>query len=142
MTNKILVTKKQRANLLDAIIRMWPSVPEANVVHYLSTWRGKEPAMQVPTCGTTACFGGWCEWWPPFRKQIGLRAPKSGEKLVYGNQAGWHDITRLFGPMTEDNVDRLLAPRGCHPSDLGFSGTDHALVANRLQWLFHNSVVA
>jgi hypothetical protein len=126
-------TPQQRANTLEALNVMWPSVPAGNVEHALREWRSKdEYSGAPPTCGTTACFGGWVEWWPPFREQIGLSA-KSGVM-------GWEDGQSLFHKSGSSSYD-MFAPRNCHAADYGFEGTDHELVTHRLQWLLDNSEV-
>jgi hypothetical protein len=131
--NKIKVTALQRANLIDAMSNMWPSVPEANVIPGLELWRGgEETSRDKPGCGTTACFGGWAEWWPPFREQWDVAPNES---------VSWRTIVYLFGSPDICELDGLLSPRGGHVADAGFKGTDHALVTNRLQWLLDNSEV-
>lgn len=130
---KIKVTALQRANALEALNVMWPSVPEENVIERLSNWRLNEMLVKPPTCGTIACFGGWSEWWPPFRKQLGL-APDFGD-------AYWGAVSGLFGPSDHPYIDSLLFARGGHVADEGFTGNDHALVTNRLKWLIANSEV-
>jgi len=133
---KIQVTAQQRANALDALNVMWPSVPPENVYPDLLDWR-KAGHGTVPDCGTVACFGGWCEWWPPFREQMKLE-PTHG-------CAGWHQATSLFGPSHERAIDCLFSIRhygNGHPADQTFpGGTDHELVTNRLNWLIQNTEV-
>ncbi|VTU32093.1 hypothetical protein H4CHR_02941 [Variovorax sp. PBS-H4] len=129
--NKIQVTAQQRANALEALNVMWPSVPPENVVHDLYTWRqGEGGYSDAPTCGTLACFGGWAEWWPAFRAQL----PDG----VFGS---WNRLAELFGPRENDHVDDLFNSREGHVADDGFTGTDHELVTNRLRWLIENSEV-
>lgn len=127
---KIKVTAQQRANALEALNVMWPSVPEENVAHRLVYWRSDGDYSVAPTCGTLACFGGWTEWWPPFREQLGQ-----------DGLATWDTIAGLFGPASSQEINNLFAPRTGHPADTGFEGTDHALVSNRLRWLIKNSEV-
>jgi hypothetical protein len=128
----IKVTAQQRANAIEARDVMWPSVPESNVTSGLSLWRDDYRPMEPPTCGTVACFGGWCEWYPPFRMQLSVSSPKV---------ASWDAIVGLYGPSDDPNIDGLLDPRGSHCADQGFRGSDHALVLRRINWLIKNSKV-
>jgi hypothetical protein len=130
--SKIIQTPQQRANTLEALNVMWPSVPPANVYKALLDWRGgTEPTFEPPTCGSVACFGGWCEWWPPFRKQLRLE-PNHGGMGWREGRALFHDIGTGF---------EIFDVRGGHPADFEFKGTDHELVTHRLQWLLDNSEV-
>lgn len=126
----IKVTQQQRDNALEALNVMWPSVPSKNVVRGLQTWREDDEGA-APDCGTVACFGGWCAWWPTFRRQ-GVRTNSYGapthRRLL--------DVSEfLFGDGDLFNV------RSFHRADWIFNGTDHALVSNRLRWLIKNSTV-
>ncbi len=140
MNKLIEVTAQQRANAVEALTVMWPSVPEANVAPKLLEWRPSDDALEnrnsPPTCGTVACFGGWVECWPTFREQLEL----SG----YFND--WDELLTLFGDGLEYTSEYgfrydLFAIRGDHVADAHFTGSDHALVANRLRWLIANSFV-
>lgn len=134
--NKIQVTAQQRANAIEARDVMWPSVPPENVISGLYWWRDGIGAHQKPDCGTVACFGGWCAWWPSFRRQ-GVVADPSGAAVVDsgdGSSVRFAD-KHLFGD------DHVFDPRRSHPADKEFVGTDHALVLNRLNWLIENSEV-
>ena len=132
---KIKQTPQQRANTLEALNVMWPSVPPENVINRLTWWRGSFgdaiSPQKPPTCGTVACFGGWCAWWPSFNAQ--------GVK-----------VSRVGAPFVEDHLDAdgflfgdssLFVSRGFYRSDRRFGGTDHQLVTHRLQWLLENSEV-
>lgn len=133
---KFPVTAQQRANAIEARDVMWPSVPIQNVVKRLGTWREGRTldAQTPPDCGTVACFGGWCAWWPAYRNQ-GILADSVGAPVTkYGDwasAASW----QLFGDPT------LFSARGACHSDRDFKGSDHALVTNRLNWLIRNSKV-
>jgi len=137
--NKIQVTAQQRANALDALNNMWPSVPAKNVVRGLKVWRGgreKDKATQ-PSCGSVACFGGWCAWWPNFKAQ-GLQVDDRGMPYVPGAERSAAVV--LFGHFG------LFYARGNgyqrEEMDRGFvRGTDHQLVTHRLKWLIENSEV-
>ncbi len=127
----IQVTRQQRDNALDALNNMWPSVPPENVAIQLRKWREDDTAT-MPDCGTVACFGGWCAWWPAFRAQgvvaVGPGAPShfpSGDSVAHV----------LFGDY------RIFYRRYHHESDSMFKGTDHELVTRRLKWLIKNSEV-
>ncbi len=141
---KIKVTQKQRDNLLEALHVMWPSVPEANVAEELADWR-EDHKNTAPDCNTVACFGGWCAWWPSFRAQ-GVRSGDAGYPTVFGSSSA---SDALFG------FPALFAVKGCfvmlsltlapkynhlkYPSEHDLS--DHAVVTQRLLWLFYNSEV-
>ena len=126
----IQVTQQQRDNALDALNNMWPSVPPENVYPGLNAW--VRDAGQ-PNCGTVACFGGWCAWWPAFRDQGVVASASSGAPTILGRHFGV--ASDLFG-----NYD-LFHPRGEHEADMGFEGNDHELVTHRLKWLIENSEV-
>lgn len=132
MNQTIKVTPQQRENALEALNVMWPSVPPENVYPSLLAWRNS-PYREAPHCGTLACFGGWSEWWPPFRAQLGLN-PGEGT-------SSWPRLARLFGPPGHKHIDWLFNATGGHPADRGFEGTDHELVSNRLRRLIANSEV-
>ena len=135
MKEKIKVTAQQRANAIEARDVMWPSVPSENVATWLVSWR-TDSTHEVPTCGTVACFGGWCAWWPSFQAQGVQACEHTGAPKLFGKSCSHRDASNeLFG--TED----MLFPRGTHTADIGFSGTDHMLVTTRLNWLIKNSVV-
>lgn len=134
--NKIQVTAQQRANAIEARDVMWPSVPEANVSPGLYWWRDGIGAHKKPDCGTVACFGGCCAWWPSFRRQ-GVVADPCGAAVVGSSDGKLRPFAdkHLFGD------DHVFDPRRSHPADHGFNGTDRALVLNRLNWLTENSEV-
>lgn len=140
---KIKVTQQQRDNALEALNVMWPSVPEENVYPELERWRNDLLRTKPPTCGTVACFGGWCAWWPPFVAQ-GIAVELDGRPVVakFGSTTGALSSMTLFGESSlfdarypngeREWFDRL--PRiECE--------TDHAHVTRRLQWLIENSEV-
>lgn len=145
----IEVTQQQRDNAVEALTTMWPSVPPENVSERLSSWRNPNRPMEArepPTCGSAACFGGWCAWWPTFRAQ-GVRAQRSGFPIgAPCNINGRGDHAR-----SPTGVSELLF--GCHDmfyardsarADRAFTkkgGSDHELVTHRLQWLIENSEV-
>jgi hypothetical protein len=126
-----IVTQQQRINLLEALNVMWPSVPQENVSYNLAAWRkdkgdhaGTARTLKIPpTCGTVACFGGWCAWWPAFREQ-GVSADSDGVPNVSSEE--------LFG------APDLFTPHGNHPADIGFDGSDHELVSNRLRYVLRH----
>lgn len=141
MTDIIRVTRKQRENLLDAMNVMWPSVPEANVYPKLDYWRRivalsdkYQAPDSEPTCNTVACFGGWCTWWPAFQEQ-GIKVSPNGAPQTQEGDNFLLVSRLLFGH------DRMFHPRGDHPADGPFMGTDHQLVTRRLRWLLRNSEV-
>jgi hypothetical protein len=131
--DKIKVTQRQRANLIDAMTNMWPSIPEANVSGGLDEWRENADSTTPPTCGSICCFGGWCEWWPSFRTQLGF---DDKNEII-----PWSKLVGLFGPFENPYIDGLFTPRPHHHADMGFEGNDHACVTNRLHWLLENSEV-
>lgn len=131
---KIKVTQQQRDNALDALLRMWPSVPTKNVYPGLLWWRKGEAPQNNVTCGTVACFGGWCAVYPKFvaqgvaRDWCGTPSYRNGTDCGSVNSAALH----LFGD------DTLFIWR----TDYDGPGTDHEVVTRRLQNLIRNSVVA
>jgi len=134
---KIQVTAQQRANALDALNNMWPSVPPENVKKHLSWWREDRESNHTntpPDCGAVACFGGWCAWWPAFRAQ-GVTSSSIGAPRLKGSP--FSVATVLFGDFT------MFYPSGEHEGDGGpkYRGTDHELVTKRLNWLIQNSEV-
>lgn len=133
MKEKIKVTAQQRANAIEARDVMWPSVPAENVAHSLYTWRVGEKGNDTPTCGSVACFGGWCAWWPSFQAQ-GVTATWTGAPQLRDKQGAAVGKT-LFGE------DSMFSVRGIHTADRNFRGTSHELVTKRLNWLIKNSVV-
>jgi hypothetical protein len=133
--NKIQVTPQQRANALEALDVMWPSVPPENVQRRLSIWRDDQ-ANTEPTCNTIACFGGWCAWWPNFRAQ-GVTTWKDGRPHIDGVEDTDEVARILFG------YEDMFAPAGGARSDGGYypKVADHELVTKRLKWLIANSEV-
>lgn len=134
--DKIKQTPQQRKNTVEALEVMWPSVPAENVVAGLIDWN-EDDTGEMPTCKTLACFGGWCAWWPAFRRQ-GIRVSINGSPVVIHNIAGKFVLAAyyLFGDSDIFDV------RGHHHADLDTNAmSDHAVVTNRLHWLLKNSVV-
>lgn len=129
----IRVTKQQRANAIEARDVMWPSVPPENVMPELGSWR--RGGRGKPTCGTVACFGGWCAWWPPFREQ-GIGCNWAGAPTTQNPHVMAAD-EQLFGER------EMFSIRGYCPADATASKscTDHELVTHRLNWLIANSEV-
>lgn len=117
----IKVTAQQRANAIEARDVMWPSVPAQNVAKNLADWR-EPPDMEyeAPDCGSVACFGGWCQHWPSFKKQL----PYEGVWPMYGS------ARELFG------YSEMFRARQLHEK-----GTDHEVVTARINWLIANSEV-
>lgn len=128
---KIRVTAQQRANALDALNNMWPSVPPENVMSNLGWWRNGSPT-RAPTCNTIACFGGWCAWWPAFRAQ-GVRVSRNGKPFMRNKPLACEVSQELFGCGTLFFSRRAL--------DEPFNGTDHQVVTQRLRQLIRNSIV-
>jgi len=125
-------TPKQIENIREAI-KMWETVPPENVAPGLRFWRHdgalRDSHKEAPNCGTVACFGGWCAWWPAF--------------LAHGIEAWAGGIPRL-GPLTSvatslelfGKADMFNA-RDFNSMDRGMPAraTDHAIVMNRLKKL-------
>ncbi len=129
---KAMKTEQQRKNLEEALNVMWPSVPPENVSPSLGEWR-HETGMAIrsassspPSCGTIACFGGWCAWWPYFREQ-GVSSDGSGMPITSG-YLGVAEV--LFGDA------RIFAGRGAYVSDalVPVDTSDHDLVTARLKY--------
>lgn len=130
---KIQVTQQQRDNAIDALENMWPSVPPKNVYPSLRGWRA-EGEVGPPDCGTVACFGGWCAWWPNFVRQ-GIFPSYAGMPLIKKRSAGICAAEELFG------ISAMFEPRDATLLDWIVAGTDHELVTHRLKWLIANSEV-
>jgi hypothetical protein len=139
-------TQQQRANTLDALNNMWPSVPYENVAEKLMYWRTWKEFGNVPDCGSVACFGGWCAWWPAFRAQGVIMgaygSPRLKNEQDYNNYDDYdheidtrHICMKLFGVMA------LFNARDYFIADRNFKGTDHELVLHRLQWVLDNTQV-
>jgi hypothetical protein len=120
---------------------MWPAIRPDQGVERLYDWRlqpdsdGDLVRFGVnldtpPNCGTVARFGGWCEWYAPFRAQAGLESNKG--------EFGIGDLHDLFGTQFDATSEELYIFSVRYwgfPSDTGFVGTDRELVSNRLRWL-------
>ena len=131
--SKIVQTKQQRKNTLEALNVMWPSVPPENVIKSLQAWRG-DLTSPIMDCGSVGCFGGWCSVYPPFAQQ-GIEIDVFGIPKI-GDLSGCYSAQALFGH------DGMFQIRGYFPEvDYEFKGTDHELVTHRLQWLLENSEV-
>lgn len=146
---KTPITRRQRANLRSAL-RMWATVPEENVLADLARWRGwpraGEPErFERPDCGTRACFGGWCAWWPEFRAQ-GVKTDSDGMPIIPHRDAGLSSVsTHLFGvswlffSRTADSLfDRWIIHE--FQKLRGRRITDHELVELRLRLALHLTV--
>jgi len=132
---KLKVTQQQRDNALEALHVMWPSVPPENVFPDLADWRDGGLTLKAPHCGTAACFGGWCAWWPSFRAQ-GVHPTYYGAPDM--NESGMlcSEVSQaLFGHVG------MFAGRGGFPGEWQTKWTDHEIVTRRLQWLIENSEV-
>lgn len=121
----IEVTKQQRANALEALNVMWPSVPGKNVFPRLGDWSRLRDGKRT-NCGTVACFGGWCARWPTFKAQ-GVRMDKFGYPEIQ-DRFGLSVAAILFGDAT------LFSPNYGEMED-------HAEVSRRLKTLISNSRV-
>lgn len=94
-------TLKRWLSNVESAQRMWATIPVANV--NLGTWRKSEPAAPgpeqgAPGCGTIACLGGWCAWWPEFMAQ-GVAATRGGSPHFPADKRSTHaDVAEeLFG---------------------------------------------
>lgn len=127
---KLEVTAQQRANALEALNVMWPSVPPKNVSPRLRNFTENE--NDETNCGTVACFGGWCARWPNFIAQGG--AGTSCGYPVLNDGAGYVNAMaiKLFGV----SAWPLFDAREGHED-----GTDHQIVSKRLRKLIRESVV-
>lgn len=142
----MIITRQQLHNLLEARDVMWPSVPGGNVLPQLGAWRNDSVIVdrtnEPPTCGTMACFGGWCAWWPTFRKQ-GVRSDRTGAPYVErrGGLLPNGVAQYLFG------YEWLFSARGFAYADIGILKRrgerigDHELVTRRLNYAITNAVV-
>lgn len=157
-TKKFSVTAQQRRNLEEAFHVMWPSVPPKNVAPGLWAFRIPDDSGQCAsfaTCGTIACFGGWCPWWGPFAAQGVIVDPDSGvpglvqdvkdrlrahyspfrhltNSLVALHLFGFPDLFFAQGEFLEFSGIKDYNKRNC---------SAHAAVTRRLKWLIKNSQV-
>jgi hypothetical protein len=99
---------------------------------------GVQYEWDEPTCGTIACFGGWCAWEPAFR-ELGVRSNHHGAPVIdEGCARSGLDVAQyLFGdeamfcpamrgdiwPGVEDYGTTLGVPRV----------PDHQIVLNRIE---------
>ena len=142
-------TPRQRANTLEALNVMWPSVPPENVAERLAFYRDRQALGRrdsPPDCGTVACFGGWCAWWPTFRAQ-GVFAGDTGspqtKQSIRTDRGAFVVSEFLFG------YSEMFTAAGFHPADpkRNWKGvmprgvSDHEIVTRRLKWVLENSRV-
>jgi hypothetical protein len=129
----IKVTQQQKLNQLSAK-EMWLTVPTENVSWNLGDWREDNHfnyKNSPPSCGTIACFGGWCAWWPYFRAQgVG-----SNNRGVPDNGTSLSVPGDLFGCGFLGET----AFYSRHPSE---KGTDWQVVMTRINRMLKNSEVA
>ena len=130
---RIIQTPQQRANTIEALNVMWPSVPPENVISNLCVWRDAASLRAGMHCGSLGCFGGWCAVYPAFAEQ-GIEVDGFGMPYIDG-YGGTYAAEPLFG------WAGLFQIRGLCDVDDHFVGTDHELVTHRLQWLLDNSEV-
>jgi len=135
---KIKQTTRQRANTIEALEVMWPSVPPENVCEGLKWWRKGKPTRRPPTCETVACFGGWCAWWPAFKAQ-GVQANEFGAPCITNARDVCYQASAVFIKLFGDYD--ICAPVGNFECEMDFKGTDHELVTHRLKRLLENSEV-
>ena len=130
---KFKQTERQRANTIEALTVMMPSIPVANIFPKLASWIDGEG--EIPHCGTVACFGGWCAIYPPFVAQGVGRCRQDGQPFLLKRGYSTTEVSQhLFG---NPNMFRM---RGFFVHELD-SGTDHAIIMHRLQWLLDTSEV-
>ena len=137
----IKVTQLQRDNAISAK-EMWLTVPEANVSPGLSDWSNRYAGDEVPDCGTQACFGGWCAWWPAFQAQ-GLKASGLGSPIFEddGHSKTSCDVSKtLFGHsymfVTKSHDYLVYKDRAVFKN-----ATDWQIVMNRIEHLIESSIV-
>jgi hypothetical protein len=58
---------------------MWATIPKKNV--YLNAWQ-QAKIVDTPSCGTIACFGGWCALYPAFRAKGVYIDPLGGMPML------------------------------------------------------------
>ena len=126
------ITRKQFDNLHEAL-RMWATIPPKNVISDLIYWR-ESGDDSPPTCDTIACFGGWCAWWPAFRKQ-GLCADEVGAPCL---DVGSGNVYGPFGA-----CEALFGRRDLFNLRLEWEGdgTDHEIVERRIRRVLDNCEV-
>ena len=135
----IKVTQQQRDNQLSAR-EMWLTVPEINVTPQLMRFRELDPRQTednrhlAPDCGTVACFGGWCAWWPPFRAQ-GVYTDVEGIPRIKGR---WSVSEALFGIFVFGTRYKNLPSKPYPPYPVE---SDWQIVMNRIDWMLANTWV-
>ena len=144
---KTLVSARQRANALEALNVMWPSVPVDNVAPALRFWRDDHSCYgpngsphRGADCGTVACFGGWCALYPKFRDQ-GVTDSCSGAPMVVegGRVVGAAAVAHfLFG---DASLFEPINASGQHSPHTTRAGS-HAIVTKRLKDLIARTKVA
>jgi hypothetical protein len=132
---KIKVTAQQRANALEALNVMWPSIKPEKVVSDLQMWTA------VPEdCNSPACFGGWVARWPEFQKQGVHAGLLNGEPIlrVRGRTMYANEVAGvLFGERSLFDVRRGFP----YLIEADRRVSSHQIVTRRLQWLIENSEV-
>lgn len=142
---KFEITLKQLNNLTKAI-QFWLKVPRTSVVNGLGCWRETTDVTSRPTCGSSACFGGWLPHSPYFAK-LGVKintdsAYSKGtpvlfvaDEILLGKDVALH----LFG--TRD----LFATKGFFSQDydlwrsMGENASEWGLVLLRLAYVIDNA---
>lgn len=155
--DKIKVTAQQRANAIEALTVMWPSVPPENVVGNLCAFRygldrfGNAVHFKSKVdCKALACFGGWVVCWPAFMAQgayaddVGyphLRGDKINDG-AYGVARHLFGLAELFHPRSSMwKVIEEFGPNTVWGFEQDTSVSDHEVVKRRLKWLIKNSEV-
>ena len=147
---KIRVSQVQRENLLIARA-MWLKIQKSQVSKDLGTWRSEGFGSEVmndeqPSCGTIACFGGWCAWVPEFMAQgvyaSDIGSPDHDSMATFATPNGIANSVSLmlFG---NSNMFRMRADTFTSKHEAyDDSSSDWQIVMNRIDALLEKTVVA
>ena len=117
-------------------LKFWNYVPKDKVSGGLNAWLDERKSKK--SCGTIACFGGWCPLIPEFAvlglkheigtnaptlRELGITVPSKVAKYLFGELTMFY----TYGACIYDNyIIRNLFPANEPPDD-------HELVHDRLQ---------
>jgi hypothetical protein len=144
---KYKLTKQQFKNLTEAV-NFWLKVPRNTVTSKLQSWRGCEyltpQGLSTPSCGSTACFGGWLPYSPYF-SSLGVQAVSrlEGHPILRTNGITEYDGKALAGYLFGER--ELFAGKYYWSEDyplieeLGANYSDWGLVLMRLAYVIDNA---
>lgn len=140
---KYKLTQQQFKNLT-AAVNFWLKVPRDTVTAGLNTWRSAGAVTTKPTCGSTACFGGWLPYSPYF-SQLGVqrRGRFNPHPVLVENDIIVHEMKdvaehlfgerELFASKFYWSIDRQLV------REMGENASDWGLVLMRLAYVLEHA---